>query len=181
MSKETSPHIPRDQFISVKRDVSIHESKHTYNTFLLQYLVLSQQLVINVKRDPIHIKRDVSARVKRDLQIHVLRVFAVCFGTARRDVSILRLTVVRQKRPIHVKRDLYRSKETYTCQQRPNKVKRDLYRSKETMTDQTRPTQVKTDIYRSKETYTCQQRPVQVKRDHNVSAFGRHRHSSNKN
>jgi len=182
MSKETSPHISRDQFISVKRDVSIHESKHTYNTFLLQYLVLSQQLVINVKRD-LYISKEMSLPVLKETYKYT---FFACLRSAselpeetslyyvwlwyvKRDPYMPKETYTGQKRPILVNRDLTRSKETCTGQKRPWQIKRDQHRSKQTYTGQKRPIHVNRDLKRSTETCTGQKRPWQIQRDQHRS------------
>ena len=52
------------------------------------------------------------------------------------------------------KRDVHKSKETYTNQKKGTQIERDIHKSKETYANRKRRTQIKRDVHKSKETYT---------------------------
>jgi len=190
MSKETSPHITRDRFINVKRDASTHESKDPYNrdvstheskdpdnTLLLQYFVLSQQLV---ERD-LYMSKETSPHITTDRFIHVKRDVSTHESKDTYNTLLLQCFVLSQQLGINVKRDIYISKEMsltmlketykytfFACLRSASELLKEtsVYdTSNDTHTCQKRPVQVKRDHVRLNETNTGQKRPTQVKRD----------------
>jgi len=155
-----------------------------YRSLFSAHLIPGRGLYIS-KKTCLYINRDLS--IKRDL--------LSSSHHASLPLSYLKETYVYQKRPIHIKTDLYMSKETYThktkplYEKRPTNIKRDLLISshhaslhisylerdlhipKETYIYQKRPKYItrqlyiKRDLYISQETCIYQKRPTYINRD----------------